>query len=144
MNGRAIHILVVEDNPGDARLILEALKQTNARNRLSHVLNGVQAIQFLRRGGDHTLATRPDLVLLDLNLPGKDGREVLAEIKADAILRSIPVIVLTTSQADDDIQRSYDMNANCYVTKPVDLGEFTKVIRCVDEFWRTTAKLPAE
>ena len=144
MNGRAIHILVVEDNPGDARLILEALKQTNARNRLSHVLNGVQALQFLRRGGDHTLAARPDLVLLDLNLPGKDGREVLAEIKADAILRSIPVIILTTSQAHDDILRSYDMNANCYVTKPADLSQFTEVIRCVDEFWRTIAKLPAE
>ena len=144
MNERAIHILLVEDNPGDARLILEALKETRTRNRLSHVANGVQAIEFLRRAGDHTRALRPDLILLDLNLPCKDGREVLAEIKADVMLRRIPVIILTTSEAEDDIQRAYDLNANCYVTKPVDLEQFIRVIRCLDEFWLTVAKLPAE
>jgi len=144
MNGRAIHILLVEDNPGDARLILEALKETTARSRLSHVVNGVQAIEFLRRAGDHAQAARPDLILLDLNLPCKDGREVLAEIKSDAILRRIPVIILTTSQAEDDILRAYDLNANCYVTKPVDLDQFIQVVRCLDEFWLTVAKLPAE
>ena len=144
MNGRAIHILLVEDNPGDARLVLEALRETRTRNRLSHVINGVQAIDFLRRAGEHAEASRPDLILLDLNLPCKDGREVLAEIKADAILRRIPVIILTTSQAEDDILRAYDLNANCYVAKPVDLDQFSRVIRCLDEFWLTVAKLPAE
>jgi CheY-like chemotaxis protein len=144
MNGRAIHILLVEDNPGDARLVLEALKETRTRNRLSHVLNGVQAIDFLRRAGDHAEASRPDLILLDLNLPCKDGREVLAEIKADALLRRIPVIILTTSQAEDDILRAYDLNANCYVAKPVDLDQFSRVIRCLDEFWLNVAKLPSE
>jgi CheY-like chemotaxis protein len=144
MNGRAIHILLVEDNPGDARLVLEALKETRTRNRLSHVLNGVQAIDFLRRAGDHAEASRPDLILLDLNLPCKDGREVLAEIKADALLRRIPVIILTTSQAEDDILRAYDLNANCYVAKPVDLDQFSRVIRCLDEFWRNVATLPSD
>jgi CheY-like chemotaxis protein len=144
MNERAIHILLVEDNPGDARLILEALKETRTRNRLSHVANGVQAIEFLRRTGDHTQALRPDLILLDLNLPCKDGREVLAEIKTDGTLRRIPVIILTTSEAEDDIQRAYDLNANCYVAKPVGLEQFIRVIRCLEEFWLTVAKLPAE
>jgi len=144
MNGRAIHILLVEDNPGDARLILEALKETQTRSRLSHVVNGVEAIEFLHRAGGHAQAARPDLILLDLNLPCKDGREVLAEIKADAILRRIPVIVLTTSQAEDDIHRAYDLNANCYVAKPVDLDQFIRVVRCLDEFWLTVAKLPGE
>ena len=144
MNSRAIHILLVEDNPGDARLIIEALKETQTRSRLSHVVNGVEAIEFLRRAGDHARAGRPDLILLDLNLPRKDGREVLAEIKADAILRRIPVIILTTSEAEDDIHRAYDLNANCYVTKPVEFDQFNRVIRCLDEFWLTVAKLPTE
>ena len=144
MNGRSIHILLVEDNPGDARLILEALKETRTRSRLSHVVNGVEAIEFLRRAGGHAQAGRPDLILLDLNLPCKDGREVLAEIKADAMLRRIPVIILTTSLAEDDIQRAYDLNANCYVAKPVDLDQFNRVIRCLDEFWLTVAQLPTE
>jgi chemotaxis family two-component system response regulator Rcp1 len=144
MNGRAIHILLVEDNPGDARLIMEALKETRSRSRLSHVVNGVEAIEFLRRQGRNAQAGRPDLILLDLNLPCKDGREVLAEIKADAMLRRIPVIILTTSQAEDDIHRAYDLNANCYVTKPAEFDQFNRVIRCLDEFWLTVAKLPAE
>jgi len=144
MNARKIHILLVEDNPGDARPTLEAFADTRPPRRLSHVTNGVQAIDFLRRAGAHTQATLPDLILLDLNLPCKDGREVLAEIKADATLRRIPVVILTTSQAEADILRAYDLNANCYVTKPADLDQFTRVIRCIDEFWLTVAKLPAE
>lgn len=144
MNGRSIHILLVEDNPGDARLIMEALKDARTRSRISHVVNGVQAIEFLRKAGDHAQAVRPDLVLLDLNLPCKDGREVLAEIKADALLRRIPVIVLTTSDAETDIQKAYDLNANCYVTKPVQYDQFTEVMRCLDEFWLTVAKLPPD
>jgi CheY-like chemotaxis protein len=144
MFGRAIHILLVEDNPGDARLVEEAFRQAATHCRLSHVVNGVEAIDFLRRTGPHAQATRPDLILLDLNLPRKDGREVLAEIKADVTLRRIPVVVLTTSQAQDDILRAYDLNANCYVTKPGDFDEFMRTIRCLDEFWRTVARLPAE
>jgi chemotaxis family two-component system response regulator Rcp1 len=144
MNERAIHILLVEDNAGDARLVVEAFRQASARCHFSHVVNGVEAVEFLRRGGVHTQAKRPDLILLDLNLPRKDGREVLAEIKSDATLRRIPVIVLTTSQADDDIHRAYDLNANCYVTKPADFDQFTSVVRCLNEFWLTVARLPAE
>ena len=144
MNGRKIHILLVEDNPGDARLTLEAFRQAGVANRLSHVTDGVEAIEFLRRRGAHTEATRPDLILLDLNLPCKDGREVLAEIKSDATLRRIPVVILTTSQADEDILRAYDLNANCYVSKPTDWEQFNRVIRCIDEFWLKVAKLPAE
>lgn len=144
MIDRAIHILLVEDNAGDARLVLEAFRQATSRCRLSHVVNGVEAMEFLRRTGPHTQATRPDLILLDLNLPRKDGREVLAEIKSDATLRRIPVIILTTSQADDDIRRAYDLNANCFVTKPADFDQFMNVIRCLDEFWLTVARLPTE
>ena len=144
MSGRPIHILLVEDNPGDARLTLEAFREARAPSRLSHVVNGVQALEFLRRVGIHAEAARPDLILLDLNLPCKDGREVLAEIKADATLRRIPVVILTTSQADEDILRAYDLNANCYVSKPADLEQFNRVVRCIDEFWLSVAKLPAE
>ena len=104
----------------------------------------MQALEFLRRVGIHAEAARPDLILLDLNLPCKDGREVLAEIKADATLRRIPVVILTTSQADEDILRAYDLNANCYVSKPADLEQFNRVVRCIDEFWLSVAKLPAE
>ena len=144
MSTRAVHILLVEDNPGDARLVHEAFRQTSARCRLSHVPNGVEAMEFLRKEGAHAQATRPDLILLDLNLPRKDGREVLAEIKADLKLRRIPVVVLTTSEAEDDVMRAYDLNANCYVAKPMDLDQFIGVIRCLDEFWLTVARLPAE
>ena len=144
MIGRAIHILLVEDNAGDARLVFEAFRQTTARCQLSHVINGVEALEFLRRTGAFSQATRPDLILLDLNLPRKDGREVLAEIKSDVTLRRIPVVVLTTSQAEDDIHRAYDLSANCYVTKPGDWDEFMRAIRCLDEFWLTVARLPSE
>src|SRR5262249_33183275 len=110
----------------------------------SHVTDGVQAMEFLRRAGVYTGVGRPDLILLDLNLPCKDGREVLSEIKSDAALRRIPVIILTTSQADEDVRRAYDLNANCSVAKPVELDQFLQVVRCIDEFWLTVAKLPAE
>jgi CheY-like chemotaxis protein len=144
MNERAFLILLVEDNPGDARLTLEALKESSAHNRLEHVPDGVEAMDFLRRRGRHADAPRPDLILLDLNLPRKTGREVLAEIKADAMLRRIPVVVLTTSQSEEDVMTVYNLNANCYVTKPADLEDYLKTIRCLEEFWLRVARLPAE
>jgi CheY-like chemotaxis protein len=134
----------VEDNSGDARLTLEALKETALYNKLQHVVDGVEALAYLRREGRHAHATRPDLILLDLNLPRKDGREVLEEIKADQDLRRIPVVVLTTSQSEDDISKAYDLNANCYVAKPVDLDHFIKVVRIIEEFWLTIVKLPQD
>ncbi len=144
MNGREIEILLVEDNPGDARLTTEALKEAKVRNKLRHIDDGVEALAFLRRQGKHAGAPRPDLILLDLNLPRKDGREVLAEIKADQSLKRIPVVILTTSQAEEDILRAYNLNANCYVSKPVDLDQFIKVIRGINDFWLTIVKLPME
>jgi CheY-like chemotaxis protein len=144
MNQREIEILLVEDNPGDARLTIEALKEAPVRTRLNHVADGVEALAFVRRQGRHAQAPRPGLILLDLNLPRKDGREVLAELKADHDLKRIPIIVLTTSQADEDILRAYNLNANCYVSKPMDLDQFTRVIRCIEEFWLTVAQLPTE
>jgi CheY-like chemotaxis protein len=144
MNGRAIEILLVEDNLGDARLTQEALREARVSNRMSHVRDGVEAMAFLRREGAFIRAPRPDLILLDLNLPRKDGREVLAEIKGDDRLRRIPVVVLTVSQADEDILRAYNLNANCYIAKPVDLDQFIKVVRSIEDFWLTIVKLPAE
>ena len=144
MNGRDIEILLVEDNPGDARLTLEALKEGRVRNRLAHVWDGVEALAYLRGEGPHAGARRPDLILLDLNLPRKDGREVLAEIKADERWKRIPVVVLTTSQSDEDIHRAYNLNANCYIAKPVDFDEFMRVIRTIQDFWLTIVKLPSE
>jgi CheY-like chemotaxis protein len=144
MNEREIEILLVEDNPGDARLTTEALKEAKVRNKLSHLADGVEALAFLRRQGKYAAAHRPDLILLDLNLPRKDGREVLAEIKADDRLKRIPVVVLTTSQAEEDILRAYNLNANCYVAKPVDLDQFIKVVQTINDFWLTIVKLPAE
>ena len=132
-----IVVLLVEDDPGDVVLIQEAFEHNKVRNRLHVVGDGVEAMQFLRDGGE-----RPDLVLLDLNLPRKDGREVLEEIKSDPELRSIPVVVLTTSKAEEDILRSYDLHANAYVTKPVDFGRFIEVVRQIDEFFVTVVKLP--
>lgn len=140
--GRAIEILMVEDNPGDVRLTVEALKDGKVRNRLNVVEDGVEALAFLRREGKYAQAPRPDLILLDLNLPKKDGREVLAEVKADPDLRRIPVVVLTTSRAEEDVLRAYDLNANCYITKPVSLDQFIKVVRSIEEFWLTIVKLP--
>jgi chemotaxis family two-component system response regulator Rcp1 len=140
--GRPIEILLVEDNPGDVRLTIEALKEGKVSNNLSVARDGVEALAFLRREGSFSQATRPDLVLLDLNLPRKDGREVLAEIKVDPLLRRIPVVVLTTSKAEEDILRTYDLHANCYITKPVDLDQFISVIRSIDDFWLSVVKLP--
>jgi CheY-like chemotaxis protein len=132
-----IVVLLVEDDPGDVVLIQEAFEHNKVRNRLHVVGDGVEAMEFLRNG-----AERPDLMLLDLNLPRMDGREVLEEIKTDPALRSIPVVVLTTSKAEEDILRSYDLHANAYVTKPVDFGRFIEVVRQIDEFFVTVVKLP--
>ena len=144
MSDREIEILLVEDNPGDARLTTEALKEAKVRNKLIHLADGIEALAYLRRQGKYAKAQRPDLILLDLNLPRKDGREVLAEIKADPELKRIPVVVLTTSQAEEDILRAYNLNANCYISKPVDLEQFIKVVRTIKDFWLTIVKLPTE
>jgi CheY-like chemotaxis protein len=137
-----IDVLLVEDDVGDVLLIEEAFADNKVRNRLHRVADGVEAIAFLRREGEYADAPRPDLVLLDLNLPRKDGREVLAEVKADEALKQIPVVVLTTSKADEDILRSYKLHANAYVTKPVDFERFIEVVRQIDEFFVTVVKLP--
>jgi chemotaxis family two-component system response regulator Rcp1 len=139
---RPIDILLVEDNPGDVRLTIEALKDGKVRNRLSVAADGVEAMAYLRREGKYADAFRPDVILLDLNLPKKDGREVLAEIKADEELRRIPVVVLTTSSSEQDILRTYNLHANCYITKPVDLDQFIQVVRGIEDFWLTIVKLP--
>lgn len=139
---RAIEILLVEDNPADVRLTIEALKEGDVENRLHVAVDGVDALAFLRREGGHARAPRPDLVLLDLNIPKKDGCEVLAEMKADPELRKIPVVVLTTSEAEEDVIRTYELHANCYITKPVELDRFIHVVRAIDEFWLTLVKLP--
>jgi chemotaxis family two-component system response regulator Rcp1 len=141
-HGRPIEILLVEDNPGDVRLTIEALKEGKMRNNLAVAKDGVEALAYLRRQGSHASANRPDLILLDLNLPRKDGREVLAEIKEDPVLRRIPVVVLTTSKAEEDILRTYDLHANCYITKPVDLDQFISVVRSIDDFWLSVVRLP--
>lgn len=142
MSTRAVEILLVEDNPGDVRLMVEALKETRVSTRLHLAEDGVQAMSFLRRKGPLANAPRPDLVLLDLNLPNKDGREVLAEIKDDAKLRSIPVVILTTSQAESDVLKSYQLHANCYISKPVGLENFIRVIQSIEGFWLETVRLP--
>ena len=140
--GRPIEILLVEDNPGDVRLTVEAFNEGKVRNNLSVVADGVEALAFLRREGKNADAARPDLILLDLNLPKKDGREVLAEIKEDSNLRRIPVVVLTTSEEEKDILQAYDLRANAYITKPVDLDQFLTVVRSIEDFWLTIVKLP--
>ncbi len=144
MNGQDIDILLVEDNLADARLTMEAMKEAKVRNKIWHVHDGEEALAFLRRETPYAEMPRPDLILLDLNMPRKDGREVLATIKVDARLKCIPVVVLTTSQAEEDILRAYNLNANCYVTKPVDLEQFLHVLRAIEEFWLTIVKLPTE
>lgn len=141
---QSIEILLVEDNSADVRLTQEALFEGKVKNRLSVARDGVEAIQFLRREGPYANAPRPDLILLDLNLPRKDGREVLAEIKADPDLRVIPVVVLTTSSAELDVLKSYALHANCYITKPVDLEQFVTVVKSIDDFWLTVVRLPPE
>ena len=139
---RPVEILLVEDNPGDERLTREALKEGKVYSNLHWVKDGVEAMDFLRRGGKHQGAPRPDIILLDLNLPKKDGREVLQDIKNDAELKRIPVVVLTTSKAEEDVLRTYDLHANCYVTKPVDLEKFIVVVKSIDAFWLTVVTLP--
>jgi len=140
--GSPIEILLVEDDPGDALITQEALEHSKVLNNLRVLANGEEAISYLRREGEYADAARPDLILLDLNLPRVDGREVLAEIKADPALRRIPVVVLTTSAAEEDILRSYDLHANAYVTKPVDFERFVEVVRKVDDFFFTVVRLP--
>lgn len=138
-----IEILLVEDSPGDVRLTREALRDAKVRNNLHVALDGMEATSFLRREERHANAPRPDLILLDLNLPKKGGRTVLEEIKQDPGLKSIPVVILTTSAAEEDILRSYELHANCYITKPVDLDQFLKVVRTIDNFWLALVKLPS-
>jgi chemotaxis family two-component system response regulator Rcp1 len=139
---RPVEILLVEDNPGDVRLTQEVFKEGKVRNQLNVAWNGEEALAYLRREGRFASASRPDVILLDLNLPRKGGREVLAEIKADPKLQCIPVVVLTTSQADQDIVESYKQHANCYIVKPVDLDNFINVVRTIEGFWLQIVKLP--
>jgi CheY-like chemotaxis protein len=139
---RPVEILLVEDNPGDVRLTREALKEAKVINHLTVLKDGVEALAFLRRQGSYADAARPHLILLDLNLPKKDGREVLAEIKADDKLKRIPVVVLTTSQDEQDVLKSYHLHANCYVTKPVDLEQFMTVVKSIEDFWLGIVVLP--
>jgi CheY-like chemotaxis protein len=139
-----IDVLLVEDNPGDVRLTREALKEGKVCNNLSVVADGVEAMAYLRRQGRYADASRPDVILLDLNLPKKDGREVLEEVKSDPALRSIPVVVLTSSEAERDIARAYALHANCYITKPVDLDQFITVVKSIEDFWFSIVKLPQE
>ena len=139
-----IEVLLVEDSPGDVRLTREAFKDAKVHINLHVASDGAEAMDFLRREGEHAHASRPDLILLDLNLPKKDGREVLEEIKESPALKSIPVVILTTSASEEDILRSYRLHANCYITKPVDLDGFLKVVKSIDNFWLSVVKLPHE
>jgi CheY-like chemotaxis protein len=143
--GQPVEILLVEDNPGDVRLTVEVLEHDcKVRNNLSVVHDGVEAIAFLRRQGQYAAAPRPDLILLDLNLPKKDGREVLADIKEDPGLKRIPLVILTTSKAEQDVLQAYDRHANCYITKPIGLDQFIAVVQSIEDFWLTVVKLPKE
>jgi len=138
-----ITILLIEDNPGDVRLIQEAFKKARITNRIHSVLNGDDAMDFLRKEGKFSSSKTPDLVLLDLNLPGKDGRDVLSDMKSDPALKKIPVIILSSSGAEEDIMKSYELSANCYITKPVDVSDFFNVIQLITDFWITIVKLPS-
>lgn len=140
--GKSVEILLVEDNPGDIRLTLEALKDFKVLNHVGVATDGVEALAYLRHEGKYREAVRPDLILLDLNLPKKDGREVLEAIKGNGELRRIPVVVLTTSEAEQDILKAYDLHANSYIAKPVDLEQFMRVVKLVEDFWFTIVKLP--
>lgn len=142
--GTPIEILLVEDNPGDARLAKEALKDSKLKNNLNHVADGVEALDYLKRKGKFKNSMRPDLILLDLNLPKKDGREVLADIKSDESLKRIPVVILTISKAEEDILKSYNLHANCFITKPIDLDQFIKVVKSIEDFWLTIVRLPPD
>jgi CheY-like chemotaxis protein len=140
--GKPIDILLVEDNPADVRLTQENFKESKILNNLHVVKDGEEAMAFLHRKGKYADAVRPDLILLDLNLPKKDGREVLAEIKTDEELKSIPVVILTISKAEEDILKSYNLHANCYIIKPIDIEQFNKIVRSIEDFWLTLVKLP--
>jgi chemotaxis family two-component system response regulator Rcp1 len=140
--GRPVEILLVEDNAGDVRLAREGLRECKLLNNLHVAEDGVRALAFLRRQGEHAKAPRPDLIMLDLNLPRKDGREVLREIKEDENLKRIPVVILTTSKAEEDIVKSYSLHANCYVTKPLAIEQFITVVKAIESFWFTIVKLP--
>jgi chemotaxis family two-component system response regulator Rcp1 len=142
--GKPIEILIVEDNPGDVRLTQEALRDAKVRNHLSVAKDGVEALAYLHREGKYGSAPRPDLILLDLNLPRKDGREVLADIKDDLNLRSIPVVILTTSQDERDVLGAYESYANCYIVKPVDLVQFIVVVKSIEDFWFQIVRLPPD
>ncbi|BBO86105.1 response regulator [Desulfosarcina ovata subsp. sediminis] len=139
---KPVDILLVEDNPGDADLAREAIEESKINNNLYVVEDGIKAMDFLKRSPGYEQAPRPDLVILDLNLPRKDGREVLAEIKADDNLKRIPVVILTTSKADEDVVKSYNLHANCYITKPIVFDQFIKVVRCIEDFWLSIVVLP--
>ena len=143
-NIRPVNVLLVEDNPGDVRLTQEAFKEAKMSIKLDVTMDGAEAIKFLFREGKYKDAQRPDIILLDLNLPKKDGKEVLAKIKADEELKSIPVVVLTTSTSEADIHKAYDLHANCYITKPVDFNKFIEVVKSIEEFWLNLVKLPSE
>jgi chemotaxis family two-component system response regulator Rcp1 len=140
----AFEVLLVEDNPGDVRLTREALKDAKVHINLHVTSDGVEAMAFLNREGEYAEVPRPDMILLDLNLPRKDGRQVLEEIKATPALMTIPIVILTTSESEEDILRSYRLHANCYISKPVDLDGFLTVVKCIDNFWLTIVKLPHE
>ena len=142
--GKAIEILLVEDNPGDIRLTMEAFKEGKVRNNLNIVEDGEEAMTFLRQEGKYNDAPRPDLILLDLNLPKKDGREVLLDIKNDEKLKTIPVVILTTSKAEEDILKTYNLHANCYINKPVDFDQFINVIKTIEVFWLSVVMLPPQ
>lgn len=139
-----VNILMVEDNEGDARLTQEALKDSKLRMRLDIVVDGVEALEYLRKEGDFASAPEPDMILLDLNLPRKGGIEVLEEIKTDEALKKIPVVIMTSSRAEEDIVRSYKLHANCYITKPLDLEQFSSIVRSIDHFWFTIVTLPSQ
>lgn len=139
---RPVEVLLIEDNPGDVRLTREAFREGKIRNNLNVVPDGVSALHYLRREAGYRLAPQPDLILLDLNLPRLDGREVLTEIRKDPELRAIPVVVLTTSAAEQDILRSYHLSANCFITKPIDLEQFFAVVRSIEDFWLSVVRLP--
>lgn len=140
--GKPVEILLVEDNPADVRLMKEALKDAKMRNILHVVEDGVDAMAYLHREGKYSNAVSPDIILLDLNLPKKSGIEVLQEVKGDENLKKIPVVILTTSKSEEDIVKSYNLHANCYITKPVDLDQFMKVVKTTEDFWLTIVKLP--
>jgi len=142
--GTPIEILLVEDSAGDVRLVQENLKESKVRNALNVVGDGIEAMAYLRKEGKYKDTPRPDLILLDLNLPKKDGRQVLTEIKSDENLKCIPVVVLTISKAEEDIMKSYSLHANAYISKPVDLNQFLKVVKAIEEFWLTVVKLPVK